>query len=515
VSRGKVEIQKQDSHFSTAQNRLRRKEKNCRLHKSLDTPYLCLNQPQYLVGLSFCYRAINPGSGVSPIVPIMLLLFSWYLWAVYQTRRLRFSAHGRPRLPRELPNDEGNRYFVSDDSLGRCKRPRDYGLYKNITCLLITREVVRRFQRARNGSSRVSDWVLAIVYAVLLIWFAFLTPVSSLEHFLWHTGKYWSNPYEFLIGGLFFPLLAVCLTGWLRLIFIWGALRRGMLEHLENLPIRFAFNRLKKMGWITMLRQSGLHEQWRDMARSLESMRQMLNQPDFACQPLARREFEGRNSKLLQDIAQLRRRRHSPKSYSSVQPQEHDYHLMGGIERQFAEFSEVLLSAVLIPYWTNKRTGLVESEEEPDSVGKELQNRSAPAEPVPVLAAEEFLAIRYLALIRAVLANMRCLMIFVSASFVLAILAWNSYPFQPRQQVDWLFTGLLVVLGAGVIWVLAQMHRDPILSRITDTRPNALGWDFYLRVISFGALPVLAWLAYQFPDLGSAISKFIQPAVVK
>jgi len=38
VSRGKVEIQKQDSHFSTAQNRLRRKEKNCRLHKSLDTP---------------------------------------------------------------------------------------------------------------------------------------------------------------------------------------------------------------------------------------------------------------------------------------------------------------------------------------------------------------------------------------------------------------------------------------------------------------------------------------------
>jgi hypothetical protein len=33
-----VEIQKQDSHFPTAQNRLRRKEKNGRLHKTVDAP---------------------------------------------------------------------------------------------------------------------------------------------------------------------------------------------------------------------------------------------------------------------------------------------------------------------------------------------------------------------------------------------------------------------------------------------------------------------------------------------
>ena len=33
-----MEIQNQDSHFSTAQNRLRRKENNSRLHKTLDAP---------------------------------------------------------------------------------------------------------------------------------------------------------------------------------------------------------------------------------------------------------------------------------------------------------------------------------------------------------------------------------------------------------------------------------------------------------------------------------------------
>ena len=46
------------------------------------------------------------------------------------------------------------------------------------------------------------------------------------------------------------------------------------------------------------------------------------------------------------------------------------------------------------------------------------------------------------------------------------------------------------------------MHRNPILSRITDTTPNKLGVDFYIRIATFGAVPVLTWLAYQFPEIG-------------
>jgi hypothetical protein len=57
------------------------------------------------------------------------------------------------------------------------------------------------------------------------------------------------------------------------------------------------------------------------------------------------------------------------------------------------------------------------------------------------------------------------------------------------------------------------MHRDPILSRITETNANELGFDFYVRIISFGALPVFTWLAYQFPEIGSAVFKFIQPGL--
>jgi hypothetical protein len=35
-------------------------------------------------------------SGVSPVVPVLLLLFSWYLWAFFQTWRLRFSDDATP-----------------------------------------------------------------------------------------------------------------------------------------------------------------------------------------------------------------------------------------------------------------------------------------------------------------------------------------------------------------------------------------------------------------------------------
>jgi hypothetical protein len=121
--------------------------------------------------------------------------------------------------------------------------------------------------------------------------------------------------------------------------------------------------------------------------------------------------------------------------------------------------------------------------------------------------------VRYIALIRAVLVNVRYLMVFVAAVFVLSLVAWNSYPFQPHAFIDWCFTLLLRITSTGFIVVFAQMHRNAILSRITDTKANELGWDFYLRLITFGGIPVLTWLAYQFPQIGGSLYKILQPGL--
>jgi hypothetical protein len=120
------------------------------------------------------------------------------------------------------------------------------------------------------------------------------------------------------------------------------------------------------------------------------------------------------------------------------------------LERALAHFGEQLLDHVLIPYWSKERTGFVESAtllEESSGDKKEKTDNKAAAldlrkdDPPFIQAAEEFVAIRYVSLIRAVLVNLRYLMFFIGLTFILTITAWNAYPFQPRQVIDWLFTG--------------------------------------------------------------------------
>ena len=375
---------------------------------------------------------------------------------------------------------------------------------------MITRQLIRRFFRFSRATCTVSpdslhtlriDIAITFVGGLALVFVALFARIRYLDHFVWNTGSSLPSPYEFLFVALLSTLVAVCLAGWLRMFVIWRELRGGMLQRLENMPIRLAFSRLKGLGWMTMLRQGGLEQQWRDISRSIESMTHLAHQSDLRSDE--RQQLQSECGKIMADIAHFREQIASP---SLLLPKP-DYELLENLEVKLAEFGRFLLSSILIPHWRNERAGLVESRETECAPPPESKL------PASILAAEEFLAIRYVSLITAVLANLRYLMTFVSVSFVLAFLAWNSSAFQPRQLVDWSFTILLAILGAGVIAVFAQMHRNTLLSRITDTKANELGWDFYFRIVSFGALPVITWLAYQFPDFGNAIYRFIEPAV--
>jgi hypothetical protein len=439
-----------------------------------------------LVGLSFSFRSVHPASGVSPVVPVMLLLLGWYLWAFFQTWRLRFSDDGRPSLPVNLA-DGHSPFFVSEDSLDG--RGSLHGwLYRNITCPMITREKLCRFWKSRAWGGPYAtiaiDVIVIVVFAGAVVLYSRFTPIDSVDHFLWKTGTHQSSPFEFLIAFLAFPLIALCVTGWIRLIVVWKSLKNDLLERLENQPIRFAFSRLKVMGWMTMLRHGGVQEQWRDMARSLESMRQILHDDDLRerIPETSLLELYNVNKQVIQEIETLRGRIDNPPTPGGS---ERDYHFVTRIEDHFADFAQKLLTVVLIPYWSDTRVGLVASEDidelpirarrsetpvEHPSLPMELHACATSNEPARILLTEEFLAIRYISLVRAVLSNMRYLMIFVSVSFALAMVAWNSYPLQPRQFGDGLFTGGLVLIGSGMVWVLAQMHRNPILSRIPTRR---------------------------------------------
>jgi hypothetical protein len=174
------------------------------------------------------------------------------------------------------------------------------------------------------------------------------------------------------------------------------------------------------------------------------------------------------------------------------------------IEKKYAACAESILCCILLPHWTRRRHDLMQSLLEPP--------RPA-GEPNVVLLAEEFLAMRYMALIRGILSQMRYLLTFITAALVLTMLALNSYPFQPKQEIAWFVTGFFLVFSAGIVLVFAQMHRNPLLSRITDKAAHELGADFYLRVAMFGAVPMITWLATQYPGIGSTLYGLLKPGL--
>jgi hypothetical protein len=468
------------------------------------------------VGLFFSYRCLHPESGVSPLTPVLMLLIGWCTWAVLQLLRLRFSWNIRPLLPGAFISSAASYpLYVSDEALSR-DPAKTTCLEERMTCLLITRHVfgsITMHYPAREA-------VLVFSYFVLFAIAVFAFGVQSLERLL--LAPRWAPTYyEVLVASLFFPLIMIAITGWLRMVLIWNSFRSSLLNPLEQLPIRFAFNRLQGLDWKSMLSQSGLQERWRDMGRTTESIRQMWNNEDllnaFNSDPAAKAKADAAQASLNAHIGTLLlviSGKIDPASVPSLPllgydlpPEGREVGLMRSIELDYAHFAEALLSGVLLPFWLTQRKGFIEPSDE------EVKSGYTAGAPAHILLAEEFLAFRYLSLVRAVLVNLRYLMGFISTAFVLTIVAWNIYPFQPRAGVDWTFTGLLFILGAGVITVFAQMHRNPILSRITNTDINGLGGAFFLRLATFGAVPVFTWLAYQFPGIGNTLLRIIQPGL--
>jgi hypothetical protein len=484
----------------------------------------------YLEGISFSYRCVFPASGVSPVAPIFLLLMAWYVGGIFQTWRLRFSEGNRPHLTYDPGGQIQRRYIVSEQDLSGDGRLEDkgwamhdasmrFGLCNTIECPLFVARLLRRLLDKKRVAREV---VTAASGATLLLALCLKSTFISFDHFLWSIGGYLPTPYEALTALLVFPLLWISFSGWLRLVYVWSALKRDVLTRLENQPLRFAFNHLQEEGWVAMLGRAGLREQRRDLHRCIESMSQMLNLPGLKRKLHV--EVRTRLSELSDRIV-WRSQLLCGREKDHEEVAQRDYRLIEEIDLGLADFGRELLLHVLSDYWSREKASLVENgDAEEMPIQFRPGQRQAPRTWIPielqaarnnrppeVAAAEEFLAIRYMSLIRAVLANLRYLMIVVSMTFVLSIIAWNSYPFQPRQLVDWMFTGLMVLMGGGIIWVFAQMHRDPILSRLTNTRPDELGWDFYLRIVSFGAIPVLTWLAYEFPDIGSTLYRIVAP----
>lgn len=130
-----------------------------------------------------------------------------------------------------------------------------------------------------------------------------------------------------------------------------------------------------------------------------------------------------------------------------------------------------------------------------------------------IRACERFVCVSYVNFLLVMLVRIRTLVVAIGGMYVLTLLGISQYPFEPKGALQLLLVALLgfVVWFVGLIF--AQVHCDTILSDITGTTPGELGIDFYIKMASFVALPLLTLMASQFPSINRFVHSWLQPAV--
>ncbi len=126
---------------------------------------------------------------------------------------------------------------------------------------------------------------------------------------------------------------------------------------------------------------------------------------------------------------------------------------------------------------------------------------------------EHYVSLVYINYIITILLRIRTLAMAAVGIFVFDVLAVSSYPFEPRAILRTLMFTVFVALTICFGVVYGQMHRDRTLSRITDTKPEELGSDFWFRMLGVTGLPLLTLVATEFPSIGNFIFSWVEPAM--
>jgi hypothetical protein len=101
----------------------------------------------------------------------------------------------------------------------------------------------------------------------------------------------------------------------------------------------------------------------------------------------------------------------------------------------------------------------------------------------------------------------------LTASALLLLLSFSSYPFEPHRLLLtclWGIVGSVVLAG---LLVFMEIDRNSLLSQIAGTQPGKLTWDgaFLMRVITWGLIPLLSVAAIQYPDLANSLVRLAEP----
>jgi hypothetical protein len=301
---------------------------------------------------------------------------------------------------------------------------------------------------------------------------------------------------------------------WVRFLRTWSVLRSG-LDCLEGSPLRFAFSRLPAIfsadpiwSYVGLRRVVVLPMRWLEYFRVTPAV--VPDKPAL---------FKNNQDELARIVEQMRVGEWLDNlTYPSFSQQQNDYAITLsndlGIRATWDRGGPDCKLQAASPAKDAETDEAAPSSSCPQS----RPDVPSPCDTEPdayncrVEIGNEFIAMRIAAYIRYITLHMKNLMTFMSLGFLLTLLGVVSYTFDRPQVIAWSATLLLAALLFTVGTVLAQMDRDPILSRMSNSTPGRVRYAALIKhLIAIGGLPFITVLATLFPAIGSSLFSWLGP----
>jgi hypothetical protein len=463
--------------------------------------------------LLFFERATNLSSGVSPVVPWVLLGLGFFWWAYARLKRLFLLDRHRVEPPFPPPNDpdlgELNRDLPAAD-VARLRELNDSH-----------RQLQGAVEEPHRAGATGKAWVIW-----LIVLFTFCRLASRFSPTV--EGAAYDS---LLLLGL--AIFCLCLVhALLELLSLWKALRR-MLQEIAKLPMRQAYARIPRR--VTRMFGPFLSSERPGHSTHLEDRGKQ-------------REL------LLQSYAEVRFDLQQAVGYSDAQLAELDRGLeyrargsaascAGAALRAQLTRTSMVCFAVLCAFWKRLSLGEALGDPPPDATGGEGEGadmgttNGAPATTGRAAAAvairrapakaghaearvnrwrglvEDFVALEIVTYLAQFFAQLRNLLLFLTGGALLLLVTVASYPLEP-QRLWLLLAGVLAAaIALAAIRMFVQIERDDVVSRVSGTTPNRINWlqGEFLKSVLVYAVPLLAVLLAASTDLSDLLHAWFDP----
>ncbi len=420
--------------------------------------YLLIREPYE--HLFFFLRASDFTSGISPLVPLLLVGMAAFLWAFCELRRLMLleRLYNPDKLRQQEPPQTTPRYLNFEHESTRS--------FAGLSAL--EENLVNLFKRS---ILRLPAAPLVVAGLLIPCGYLWLRVIPSIE----------GTTFDRLFGLLFVVVSLLMSLNFLRFVYVWIVLRR-LLWRLSHHPL------------FAEPLDAGAKERFSGLPK-LNITAPALNHAPLAFSiQQAGRLYQTLNRPTLELTASLFAAETNLQCALKAKAEGHWRAALAdrcAAQTEMAEVSKLVVQ-MLEPRWRPLHSPAAAEAASPE---KET--------PVWVREAELYLASCVASFLHQALAHLQNLALFVTPGMILLLMAITSYPFQPRELFLLFGWMLIVTIVAATLFVFTQMSRDKVLSELSGTAPDQVNWnrDYLYRLALHGLLPILALLGAQFPEV--------------